>query len=133
MCYFFTADREGFACIHLDLPKRNDFVVSVNGVDVYRETISLPQMLAVGDLTAGDTVEVRVLCDEDEPSTMTVTAALLREDLVPWGYRRLSASTLDITSFSQTRLEGTVTCDRDGLLYTSVPQNGNWHIYVDGT
>lgn len=131
--YFFTADREGFACIHLDLPKRNDFVVSVNGVDVYRETISLPQMLAVGDLTAGDTVEVRVLCDEDETSTMTVTAALLREDLFTWGYSILSASTLDITSFSQTRVEGTVTCDRDGLLYTSVPQNGNWRIYVDGT
>ena len=39
---------------------------------------------------------------------------------------------MDITSFRQTRVEGTITCDRDGLLYTSVPQNGNWHLYVDG-
>ena len=130
--YFFTADRSGFACIHLDLPKRNDFVVAVNGVDVYRETISLPQMLAVGDLNPGDAVEVRVLCKKDEPGSMTVTAALLDEDLFRWGYSILNASTLHLTSFRQTRVEGSIRCDRDGLLYTSVPQNGNWHLYVDG-
>ena len=130
--YFFTADRPGFACIHLDLPKRNDFVVAVNGVDVYRETISLPQMLAVGDLNPGDAVEVRVLCKKDETGSMTVTAALLDEDLFRWGYSILNASTLRLTAFSQTRVEGSIRCDRDGLLYTSVPQNGNWHLYVDG-
>ena len=130
--YFFTADRPGFACVHLDLPKRNDFVVAVNGVDVYRETISLPQMLAVGDLNPGDAVEVRVLCKKDETGSMTVTAALLDEDLFRWGYSILNASTLHLTSFRQTRVEGSIRCDRDGLLYTSVPQNGNWHLYVDG-
>ena len=130
--YFFTADRPGFACIHLDLPKRNDFVVAVNGVDMYRETISLPQMLAVGDLNPGDAVEVRVLCKKDETGSMTVTAALLDEDLFRWGYSILNASTLHLTSFRQTRVEGSIRCDRDGLLYTSVPQNGNWHLYVDG-
>ena len=130
--YFFTADRSGFACIHLDLPKRNDFVVAVNGVDVYRETISLPQMLAVGDLNPGDAVEVRVLCKKDETGSMTVTAALLDEDLFRWGYSILNSSTLHLTSFRQTRVEGSIRCDRDGLLYTSVPQNGNWHLYVDG-
>ena len=130
--YFFTADRPGFACIHLDLPKRNDFVVAVNGVDVYRETISLPQMLAVGDLNPGDAVEVRVLCKKDETGSMTVTAALMDEELFRWGYSILNASTLRLTAFSQTRVEGSIRCDRDGLLYTSVPQNGNWHLYVDG-
>ena len=130
--YFFTADREGFACVHLDLPKRNDFVVAVNGVDLYRETISLPQMLAVSDLNPGDTVEVRVLCKKDETGSMTVTAALMNNDLFRWGYSILNASTLKITSFRQTKLTGTIRCDRDGLMYTSVPQNGNWNLYVDG-
>ena len=63
---------------------------------------------------------------------MTVTAGLLRNDLFTWGYSILNTSTLNITSFRQTRVEGTIHCDRDGLLYTSVPQNGNWHVYVDG-
>ena len=38
-----------------------------------------------------------------------------------------------MTDFSNTRVAGTINCDRDGLLYTSIPQNGtNWSAYVDG-
>ena len=62
---------------------------------------------------------------------MTVTASQLDNDLFFRGYDILNASTLRITSFRQTRVEGTIDCDRDGLFYTSVPQNGNWHLYVD--
>ena len=30
-------------------------------------------------------------------------------------------------------MEGTINCNRDGLMYTSIPQNGeNWHVTVDG-
>ena len=130
--YFFSPNDEGFVCVWLDLPKRNDFVVCINGVELYRETISLPQMLAVGDVTPTDSVEVRVLCDAGESGTMTVTASQLDNDLFFRGYDILNASTLKITSFRQTRVEGTIDCDRDGLFYTSVPQNGNWHLYVDG-
>ena len=130
--YFFSPTSSGFVCVNLDLPKRNDFVVCVNGVELYRETISLPQMLAVGDVTPMDSVEVRVLCDKGESGTMTVTAAQLDNDLFFQGYDILNASTLNITSFRQTKVDGTITCDRDGLFYTSVPQNGNWRLYVDG-
>ena len=131
--YFFTSDASGFVCVYLDLPKRNDFVVVLNGVELYRETISLPQMLAVGDVNPGDSVEVRINCKEGESGTMTVTAAQLQEPFFREGYRRLTASTLELTSFCQTRVEGTILCDRDGLMYTSIPQNGNWHVYVDGS
>ena len=25
-----------------------------------------------------------------------------------------------------------MSCNRDGLMYTSIPQDGNWKVYVDG-
>ena len=37
-----------------------------------------------------------------------------------------------MTDFHSTRLKGTMSCNRDGLLYTSIPQNGNWRVWVDG-
>ena len=131
--YSFTADREGFACVHLDLPKRNDFYVSVNGLELYKEKISLPQMLAVSDVKAGDVIDVRIICPADESSTMTVGAAILNPERFRAGYEILNASTLNLTKFKATRVEGTIDCDRDGLLYTSIPQNGNWQAIVDGT
>ena len=130
--YSFTADREGFACIHLDLPKRNDFYVSVNGLELYKEKISLPQMLAVSDVQAGDVIDVRIICPAGESGTMTVGAAILNPERFREGYEVLNASTLKLTKFKSTRVEGTIECDRDGLLYTSIPQNGNWQAAVDG-
>ena len=130
--YSFTADREGFACIHLDLPKRNDFYVSVNGLELYKEKISLPQMLAVSDVQAGDVIDVRIICPAGESGTMTVGAAILNPERFREGYEVLNASTLELTKFKSTRVEGTIECDRDGLLYTSIPQNGNWQATVDG-
>jgi len=130
--YTFSIQRDGFMCIHLDLPKRNTFYVSVNGVEKYSETISLPQMLAVGDVEAGDLVDVRIRCSAGEKSTVTVIGAVMDSELFWDGYEVLSASTWDLTYFDDTLVEGSIHCDRDGLLYTSIPQNGNWRVMVDG-
>lgn len=130
--WFFHISRPGFLCINLDLPKRNDFVVTLNEVDVYRENISLPQMLAVGDVKPGDVVGVRVITQPGESATATVNGAILDIPLFMEGYEKLSASTLKLTTFRNTFVEGTIDCNRDGLLYTSIPQNGNWKVLVDG-
>jgi len=130
--YTFTADRDGFMCIHLNLPKRNDYYISINGAEQFKETISLPQMMAVGDVLAGDVVDIRIVCDAGESSTMTVSGAILEESLFRRGYERLNASTLKLTEFESTYVCGIIDCDRPGLLYASIPQNGNWQVLVDG-
>ena len=131
--YSYVADRDGFMCIHLNLPKRNDFYVSVNSIELYKESISLPQMIAVGDVKAGDMIEIRVMCDAGEKSTMTIGAGIINGDRFWEGYDILSECTLGLTEFENTCVEGIVECTRDGLLYTSIPQNGNWTVEVDGT
>lgn len=130
--YSYLVPQDGFACIRLDLPKRNDYYVSINGEEKFKESISLPQMMAVGDVRAGDTISVRVVCKSGESSTMTVSAAVLDPDCFARCYEKLNASTLELTKFRSTRVEGSIQCDRDGLLYTSIPQNGNWKALVDG-
>ena len=131
--YTYTIDMDGFMCISVNLPKRNDVAIWVNGEQRYTEAISLPQMLAVGDVYAGDVVELRMTCKTaGESSTMTISAAVLDESQFAAGYDVLHASTLELTEFSNTEVVGTINCDRDGLLYTSIPQNGNWYAEVDG-
>jgi uncharacterized membrane protein YfhO len=86
----------------------------------------------VGDVAVGDVVEVRMTCKENEKGTMTLTAAVLNNTRFREGYEILKASTLELTTFRNTYVEGQIHCDRDGLLYASIPQNGNWHVLVDG-
>ena len=128
----FTADRDGFVCVRLDFPKRNDLTIRINGADVYHEDMSLPQMMAVGDVKQGDVISIEANCKAGENGTLSVEGAMLAEDVFQQGYEILSASTLELTTFRNTLVEGTISCDQDGLLYTSIPQNGNWKALVDG-
>ena len=130
--YSYTADRDGFMCIYLNLPKRNGVVIRHNGLELYTETTSLAQMMAVRDVQAGDVVDVVLSCKENEKGNTTLSAAILDLDLFWQGYQVLNASTLELTSFRNTRVEGYIEANRDGLLYTSIPQNGNWTVQVDG-
>ena len=131
--YAYTVDRAGFMCVNLDLSKRNSFAVIKNDVELYNDSISLPQMVAVGDVEVGDVIKIRMTCKADqEKGNMSLSAAILDEDVFWRGYEVLAASTMELTTFHNTLVEGTIVCDRDGLLYTSIPQNGNWYAYVDG-
>ena len=130
--YSYTVDMDGFMCVDLNLPKRNNISIWKNGVELYSESMSLQQMLAVGDVVVGDLVEVRATCKEEESGTLTISAGILSQERFWECYDMLAASTLELTGFSNTLVEGTINCDRDGYLYTSIPQNGNWYAEVDG-
>ena len=131
--YSYTVDTDGFMCIYVNQPKRNGVAIWVNGQQRYTESITLPQMLAVGDVSMGDVVELKATCKTaGESSNMTISAAVLNQARFEQAFAELRASTLELTEFANTEVIGTIECDRDGLLYTSIPQNGNWHVEVDG-
>ncbi len=130
--YTYTIQREGLLCLDITMNGKNSFSVWKNGVQLYNESISLPQVLSAGDVTAGDVIEVHVTCKANENSNMTIRAATLNDDVFRSGYDILNASTLELTEFQNTYIEGTISCNRDGLLYTSIPQDGNWVATVDG-
>lgn len=47
-------------------------------------------------------------------------------------YNKLSSSGLEVTSFKNTRVEGTISMENTGIVYTSIPQDDGWKVYVDG-
>ena len=130
--YNYTIRQSGYMCVQLKFPSNRHFAVLRNGIELYSDDYSLPQITAVGSVEAGDTVEIRVNCSKEEDNQLTVKAAILNDSLFRMGYDILAASTLELSSFSDTKLEGSIVCNRDGLLYTSIPQNGNWYATVDG-
>ena len=130
--YSYTADRAGLLCANLELSKKNNFTMFLNGVELYSETYSLPQMLSVTNVTAGDIVEIQLKCKANESGTIKISTAILDETVFRKGHQALSASVLNLTHFSNTLIEGNITCGHEGVLYTSIPQNGNWYAEVDG-
>ena len=130
--YQYEITAPGFMCISLDQTQRNKFTLWLNGEELYTEDYSIPQSAAVCQVYPGDVVDVALACDANEDGTIHLKAALLQEDVFRAGYEKLAQCPLKLTTFKDTFVEGTVVCDRDGLLYTSIPQDGNWNVYVDG-
>ena len=48
------------------------------------------------------------------------------------GYNKLLENKLEITSFKESKIEATIKVDENKLVYTSIPYDEGWHVYVDG-
>jgi hypothetical protein len=132
LTYRYTIEEEGFFCFDANMYAGNYFYVYVNGQYLYGDGMTLPQTFAVSQVRPGDVVEIKANCAGGENSSMNIHAALLDDEVFWSGYDILNQSTLDVTEFSSTRIEGNISCDRDGVLYTSIPNDGNWKAMVDG-
>ncbi len=130
--FTYTADREGLACVHLSFSGRYPFRIYKNGEEVVSDSYYLPQIVSACQVVPGDVLEIRLTCGANVSGNATVRAAILDGDLFQSAYDALSASRLELTAFTQTLVEGRIDCDRDGLLYTSVPWDGNWLVEADG-
>jgi uncharacterized membrane protein YfhO len=148
LIYTYDITDEGLFCVNLNLSAKNSFTFWKNGSYLYDESLSLPQMLTVCEVQPGDQIEIRLTCKAGESGTANISAAVLNSEVFWNGYDILSASTLKLTEFTTTYVAGTIDCNRDGLLYTSIPQNsssesnsllnkiipdcGRWVAFVDG-
>ena len=127
-------------CLDISQGKRNGFSLWYNNNHdsrpderIYSETYSLPQIIGACAVKPGDVIEVQFDCKGGDSSRIEVYAAILDETAFREAYDILNQSTLQLTSFSNTAIDGTINCTKDGLMYTSVPQNGeNWKVFVDG-
>lgn len=128
----FLVDRPGFVCLDLSASKKNGVTISKNGETLYTETMSLDQMLSVGDCVAGDLIEVTFRCKANEKGRLEVVSAVLDPAVFHSGLERLQRATLQVADFQDTRIAGTVEVDDATLLYTSIPYDENWTATVDG-
>ena len=150
LTYTYKITKGGFMCLDLTLYAQKNFSVWHNGIKLYSESYSLPCTMAVCDVQPGDEVQLIVECATNTSSAIYVKAAILNDKVFRAGYETLAASTLELTHFSNTDIRGVIDCNRNGLLYTSIPQcgnkrteateeepattapEGNWVAYVDG-
>ena len=135
--YTYTFQQEGLLCLRFSFTKRNNITLSYDDGSGYKtlftEDYSLPATYSVCQVKPGDRIQVTLKCKANESGQLRLAAAILDEYVIRDAHAELSQSTLNLTTFEDTFIEGTIDCHKDGLLYTSIPNcNGNWQVYVDG-
>ena len=87
---------------------------------------------SVGRAHEGDTVYLDVTYEESAGSFIDCLVYTLDEQAWNYAYSTLNDEILNVTDYSDTKIEGTVTAKKDGTLFTSIPYEKGWSAYVDG-
>ncbi len=90
-------------------------------------------ILDIGICSPDDTVLVTVPMDSDKDYCyLNVYAYGLNDEAFLEAYDILKAGALDVETFEETYIKGSVTAKEDCLLYTSIPYDTGWTVTVDG-
>lgn len=85
--------------------------------------------MELGTLSPG--FEVKLTADETGEQ-LNAIAYRFSDDAMIQVYNRLNQYPMHLTSWKDTKLSGTVTTDRAGMLFTSIPFDKGWTVKVDG-
>lgn len=91
-----------------------------------------PYIYDLGILNPDETVSVLVSIEDSEYGYIDFYPYYVNDDALKEGYEILSRGKLDVTSFSDTRITGTVEAAKDCVFYTSIPYDKGWTVKIDG-
>lgn len=108
--------------------------VYVNGDNLsLTQSIDEAYILDLGFLEAGAEVEVEMPLKEDSDSgSVKFYACGIDMDAFEESFQYLQTGQLNIGTFSERDIEGTVLAEENQILYTSIPYDDGWKIYIDG-
>lgn len=143
------SDSESFGTVNICVtPKKSGNVYvyisspQVTNVNYYwddnnkteNQEISEPYIMDLGYHEKGDEITIAVDCSptETDESYFELYAYTTDKDVLDSAYELLSAGALQVESHSDTKIDGTINAGYDGFLYTSIPYDESWSVYIDG-
>lgn len=92
------------------------------------------QFFDMGYLEKNDIVEFDIKLGDSASSSGTIGLyiSLCNEEVEREMVKKLSESKMNVTNVTDTKIEGSIELLESQLLFTSIPYDEGWHIYVDG-
>lgn len=120
--------------IYIYLYSRN-----LDSVSVYSPSISTHMsvsdgyILDLGYYEPDNKISVTMPIAEDKSyANVDFVVFTIDHDKFVDGYNILKSGQIEYTSFSDTKIEGTFSADTDEVLFTSIPYDKGWNVYIDG-
>jgi len=88
---------------------------------------TVPYIFTVGSFSGGDSFFLSL-----RSGSASLCLGTLDSGLFERGHALLADEALQLTKFTDTEVSGQVTALKDGVLYTSIPGDKNWNVFVDG-
>lgn len=133
VCFEITAQKAQNIYIYLDSKEIDSVLVSSDDFSNNVNQLTEPHIYDVGLVEAGKTVFVDVnFKSESNSGNLTFCAYGLENDKFIQGYNVLAKGNFNIEKFSETTVAGKLNAETDSTVFTSIPYDINWRVYVDG-
>ncbi len=129
-----TPEKSGNLYLYVSSPDIETIEINSSSISSHTQSISEPYIIDLGYYDPGEEVTVSLDCQNIE-STDTyadIYAYTLDNDVFEIGYKLLRESAMNITDYSDTKIEGTINVNENSYLYTSIPYDKGWSILIDG-
>ncbi len=103
-----------------------------NGTAISQPVDTKPHILDLGYLEKGETISVFAPISSDTSGYTYLYAVTLNHEQFENGYNQLKEDSLNIESFTETEIKGTLNASEDGIIYTSINYDTGWDVFVDG-
>ncbi len=120
------ADSTGNCCDHLEINCNNVIVDSGDLIKQY----ALVFPMGSGEEGTNSTVSIQPDSDHSSGNYKMMVYALDQATFEEQ-FNALADEKLEITSFSDRKIEGRITAKEDGVLYLALPYEKGWSVYVD--
>lgn len=134
----------GSATIEITAQERENIYIYVNSRNLNTVTIFSPRIttsmnvndgyiLDLGVHEPGDVISIELpIKDSLDYASVDFTAFTVNQEKFVEGYEKLSQGQLEYDKFNETMISGTFNAETDEILYTSIPYDDGWNVYIDG-
>ena len=127
--YSFTADQAGEYYAYVNNAAVKQVTANFGYTEKSFNNVDRGFLLELGYLEAGDTVTLH-----SKTEGQSVSADVYRFDYNALRELQdvLQDESLELTSWKDTKLSGTITTEKGGVMMTSIPYDPGWKVFVDG-
>lgn len=87
----------------------------------------------LGSYREGEVINIEYTVSEDgNPAEMDLIVFTVNKDAFVEGYKKLKDGQLSYTEVDDTTIKGTFVAEENEILYTSIPYDKAWNVYIDG-
>lgn len=96
-------------------------------------TVNDGYILDLGCHTPGELISIEMpLKDDCSSASVDFVVFTVNHEKFVEGYNKLQDGQIEYTKFDETLITGSFIADKDEVLYTSIPYDESWNVYIDG-
>lgn len=123
----------GNVYLYITSPTIKNVNYSWNLDESLHQSIDEPYIIDLGYHNKGEEITAELDCtDVTDGSYFEMYGYTVDKEVLNSAYDMLKAGAIDITDYSDTKIVGTVNAGYEGVLYTSIPYDDGWNVYIDG-